>query len=249
MLLLGIATAHVYILASEQALPAYFVVYAVVMIAGCLSVAGSIGFGRDPRVAQAGWYFGDLLSVVFLGVAVGTRIVNLPSLAALTGRWDFDPSRLRLRSRQRSSQCTGRYWWASMWPIRSGNSGTTEWIHGTSGPRKGGKRRIHQKPGRTEVVAFSPGWSPRSRRCNQRCSCASVRPPRNRCCGIALRVSAHRGEATRLPTEMDWQLPAEPVGWATVHPSAVLRDRSDNRDEVYTKSFVEDLRSADGQRR
>jgi hypothetical protein len=91
VLLLGIATAHVYILASEQALPAYFVVYAVAMIAGCLSVAGSVGFGRDPRVAQAGWYFGDLLSVVFLGVAVGTRIVSLPGLAALTGRWDFVP--------------------------------------------------------------------------------------------------------------------------------------------------------------
>ncbi|OBF87263.1 oxidoreductase [Mycobacterium sp. 852002-51163_SCH5372311] len=91
VLLLGIATAHGYILASEPLLPGYFVAYAIFMIAGCLAVAGTIVFGRNPGVAQAGWYFGDLLSVVFLGVAVGTRIVSLSGLAALTGRWDFVP--------------------------------------------------------------------------------------------------------------------------------------------------------------
>ena len=91
VLLLGIAATHVYILAGDQGLPAYFVVYAIALIAGCLAVSGSIGVGRNPRVAQAGWYFGDLLSVVFLGVAVGTRIVSVPGLAALTGRWDVVP--------------------------------------------------------------------------------------------------------------------------------------------------------------
>jgi hypothetical protein len=91
VLLLSIAAAHVYILISQPELPAYFVVYAIVVIAGCLAVAGSIGFGRNPAVAQAGWFFGDLLAVLFLGVAVGTRIVSLPGLAALTGRWDFVP--------------------------------------------------------------------------------------------------------------------------------------------------------------
>jgi hypothetical protein len=90
-LLLGIATAHVYILAGEPALPRYFVVYAIATIAGCLAVAGSIGFGRNPLVAQAGWFFGDLLAFVFLMVAVGTRMVSLPGLATLTGRWDFVP--------------------------------------------------------------------------------------------------------------------------------------------------------------
>jgi hypothetical protein len=90
-LLLGIATAHVYIVAHEPALPVYFVGYAVAMIAGCLAVAGTLVFGRDSPVAQAGWYFGDLLSIVFLGIAVGTRMVSLPGLAALTGRWDVVP--------------------------------------------------------------------------------------------------------------------------------------------------------------
>jgi hypothetical protein len=90
-LLLGVAAAHGYMLAAEPGLPVYFVVYAIVMIAGCLAGAGSVWFGRDPRVAQAGWFFGDLLSVVFLGVAVGTRVVSLPGLVALTGRWDVVP--------------------------------------------------------------------------------------------------------------------------------------------------------------
>jgi DNA polymerase len=35
----------------------------------------------------------------------------------------------------------------------------------------------------------------------------------------------------------------EPIVVATVHPSSVLRDRSDRHDEVY-RSFVHDLRNA-----
>jgi hypothetical protein len=72
VLLLGIASTHVYILSGQPDLPWYFVVYAMVVAAGCVSAAGSIGFDRNHGVAQAGWYFGDLLSVVYLGVASGT---------------------------------------------------------------------------------------------------------------------------------------------------------------------------------
>jgi DNA polymerase len=47
----------------------------------------------------------------------------------------------------------------------------------------------------------------------------------------------------RLPSSVDVHVEPEPTVVATVHPSAVLRDRSDRHDEVY-KSFVDDLRSA-----
>ncbi|MEE6176220.1 UdgX family uracil-DNA binding protein [Mycobacterium sp. 050134] len=108
--------------------------------------------------------------------------------------------------------------------------------------RKGGKRRIHQKPSRTEVVACQP-WllaeidavRPRVIVCLGATAAQSL-------LGADFRVSVHRGEELRLPDPGN-EPRAEPVVVATVHPSAVLRDRSDRHDEVY-KAFVEDLRGA-----
>lgn len=109
--------------------------------------------------------------------------------------------------------------------------------------RQAGKRRIHQKPGRSEVVACRP-WL--------LAEIEAVRPTVIVCLGAtaaqsllgaAFRVSAHRGETLRLPTEVDVRCAPEPVVVATVHPSAVLRDRSDRHVEAY-KSFIDDLRSA-----
>lgn len=96
MLLIGIAATHVYIWTSQDALPRYFQFYAAVVIIGCLLFAGSMGFGRNAHVAQAGWYFGSLLSVVILGLAVGTRVASLPGMTAMTGRWDFAPATFAL---------------------------------------------------------------------------------------------------------------------------------------------------------
>jgi DNA polymerase len=109
--------------------------------------------------------------------------------------------------------------------------------------RKGGKRRIHQKPGRTEVVACQP-WLI--------AEIEAVRPQVIVCLGATaaqsllgttFRVSTQRGQQLRLPSSVDVHLTPEPIVVATVHPSSVLRDRSDQHDEVY-KSFVDDLRSA-----
>ena len=109
--------------------------------------------------------------------------------------------------------------------------------------RKGGKRRIHQKPGRTEVVACRP-WLI--------AEIDAVRPQVIVCLGATaaqsllgatFRVSAQRGQELRLPSSVDVHVTPEPTVVATVHPSSVLRDRSDRHDEVY-KSFVDDLRSA-----
>ena len=93
--------------------------------------------------------------------------------------------------------------------------------------RKGGKRRIHQKPSRTEVVACQP-WllaeiaavQPRVIVCLGATAAQSLLGP-------AFRVSAQRGQVLRLPSELEMNVAPEPVVVATVHPSAVLRDRSD----------------------
>lgn len=107
--------------------------------------------------------------------------------------------------------------------------------------RKSGKRRIHQKPSRTEVVACRP-WLI--------AEVEAVRPQVIVCLGAtaaqsllgaAFRVSAQRGQALRLLESVD--LAPEPIVVATVHPSAVLRDRSDRHDEAY-RLFVDDLRGA-----
>ncbi|BBZ37977.1 UdgX family uracil-DNA binding protein [Mycobacterium conspicuum] len=109
--------------------------------------------------------------------------------------------------------------------------------------RKGGKRRIHQKPNRTEVVACQP-WLI--------AEIDAVRPHVIVCLGAtaaqsllgtAFRVSAQRGEALRLPAALDMHLDPEPIVLATVHPSAVLRDRSERHGEAY-RLFVDDLRLA-----
>ncbi|WP_322859759.1 UdgX family uracil-DNA binding protein [Mycobacterium europaeum] len=108
--------------------------------------------------------------------------------------------------------------------------------------RKSGKRRIHQKPGRTEVVACRP-WLI--------AEIEAVRPQVIVCLGAtaaqsllgaAFRVSTQRGQEVRLPPSVV-DLEPEPVVVATVHPSAVLRDRSERRNESY-RLFVDDLRSA-----
>ncbi len=112
--------------------------------------------------------------------------------------------------------------------------------------RKSGKRRIHQKPSRTEVVACRP-WLI--------AEIEAVRPSvivflgataAQSLLGAEFRVSTQRGKLMRLPpaalSEADVLTP-EPVVVATVHPSAVLRDRSDRHDEAY-KLFVDDLRCA-----
>ncbi|SPM28359.1 hypothetical protein MTAB308_1845, partial [Mycobacterium terramassiliense] len=97
-LLAGIVATHAYLMysmATRDALPGVFVVYAAAMIAVCL-LAGGMVFGRNPAVAQAGWYFGSALSVVVTGVDVATRIASLPGLTAVTGRWDVAPATFAL---------------------------------------------------------------------------------------------------------------------------------------------------------
>ncbi len=96
LLLFGIAATYVYLLATQEAQPWYLVAYVVLVVAGCLLAGGSIAYGRNPHVAQRGWYVGTLLSLVILGVDVATRLASLPGMTAMTGRWDFAPASFAL---------------------------------------------------------------------------------------------------------------------------------------------------------
>lgn len=106
-----------------------------------------------------------------------------------------------------------------------------------------GKRRIHQKPGRIEVVACQP-WL--------LAEIEAVQPAIILCLGSTaaksllgstFRVTVCRGERLQLPETLNIELSPKPSVMATVHPSALLRDRSDRRQENYDL-FVEDLRRA-----
>lgn len=97
-----------------------------------------------------------------------------------------------------------------------------------------GKRRIHQKPGRTEVVACRP-WL--------LAELDTVRPDlvvllgavaAQSLLGTSFRVTKERGKVLDLP-----DLPMRAV--ATVHPSSVLR--SDDREAAY-QGLVSDLKAA-----
>ncbi len=109
--------------------------------------------------------------------------------------------------------------------------------------RKGGKRRIHQKPSRTEVVACRPWLIAEIEAVGPQVIVCLGATAAQSLLGAAFRVSTQRGEVIRLPGTVDVRLEPEPIVVATVHPSSVLRDRSDSHDEAYD-SFVDDLRSA-----
>lgn len=106
-----------------------------------------------------------------------------------------------------------------------------------------GKRRIHKTPGRTEVVACRP-WL--------LAELDAVRPDvlvlmgataAQSLMGSTFRLTAHRGEALRLPAIDEIDIAPEVV--ATVHPSSVLRGRPEDREQAF-QALVSDLRFAAG---
>ncbi|APT12393.1 UdgX family uracil-DNA binding protein [Mycobacterium avium] len=111
--------------------------------------------------------------------------------------------------------------------------------------RKDGKRRIHQKPGRTEIVACRPWLIAEIEAVHPRVIVCLGATAAQSLLGTSFRVSTQRGQPLKLPAspEVIPDVAPEPVLVATVHPSSVLRDRSERHDEVY-RLFVDDLRSA-----
>jgi DNA polymerase len=105
--------------------------------------------------------------------------------------------------------------------------------------RKGGKRRIHQKPNRTEVIACRPWLLAEIHALEPQAIVLLGATAAQALLGTTFRVSAHRGELLSPPPEI--QTNRVPVLSATVHPSAVLRDRADH--EKSYQLLVADLRS------
>ncbi|VBA37525.1 hypothetical protein LAUMK13_01675 [Mycobacterium innocens] len=93
-LLIGLVGVHVYLLGTQPRLPLCFVIYAAVLIAGCLIAAAAMALALKPDVPQAGWYFGSFICGVVLLIYLGSRFASLPGLVALTGRWDLAPGTL-----------------------------------------------------------------------------------------------------------------------------------------------------------
>ncbi|GFG65339.1 uracil-DNA glycosylase [Mycobacterium kubicae] len=106
-----------------------------------------------------------------------------------------------------------------------------------------GKRRIHQKPGRIEVVACQPWLIAEIEAVQPQVIVCLGATAAQSLLGNAFRVTAHRGERLELPDALHVDVPSQPVVTATVHPSSLLRDRSDDREKNY-QLFVDDLRSA-----
>ncbi|WP_290059300.1 UdgX family uracil-DNA binding protein [Amycolatopsis solani] len=99
--------------------------------------------------------------------------------------------------------------------------------------KREGKRRIHQKPGRTEVVACRPWLLAELRAVRPDLVLLLGATAAQSLLGPDFRLTRHRGEPLDLP--------GAPAAMATVHPSAVLR--APDRDEAYA-AFVADLKAA-----
>ncbi len=109
-----------------------------------------------------------------------------------------------------------------------------------------GVRRIHKTPSRTEVVSCQP-WL--------LTELSAVKPDvvvllgataAKSLMGSSFRLTAHRGEVLRLPTDdKKVDLDIDPQVVATVHPSAVLRGPPDDREKAFD-ALVDDLRVVAG---
>jgi uracil-DNA glycosylase len=109
-----------------------------------------------------------------------------------------------------------------------------------------GKRRIHKTPSRTEVVACRPWLF---------AEMMSVQPDvvvllgataAKSWMGNDFRLTAHRGEALRIPVADEvTNLDFDPQVAVTVHPSSVLRGPPEDREKAFD-ALVSDLRFAAG---
>ncbi|MGW4528908.1 UdgX family uracil-DNA binding protein [Amycolatopsis sp. NPDC004378] len=101
-----------------------------------------------------------------------------------------------------------------------------------------GKRRIHQKPGRTEVVACRPWLLAELRAVRPGLVVLLGATAAQSVLGTKFKLTAHRGEPVAVPDDVAELVPS---AIATVHPASILR--SPDRDEAYA-AFVDDLEAA-----
>ena len=100
-----------------------------------------------------------------------------------------------------------------------------------------GKRRIHKTPSRTEVVACQPWLLAEMNVIAPDVVVLLGATAAKSLMGNGFRLTAHRGEVLRLPSEDDKaELDVDPQVVATVHPSAMLRGPPEDRERRSTRS-------------
>lgn len=97
-----------------------------------------------------------------------------------------------------------------------------------------GKRRIHKKPDLEEVKACAPWLEAELARIRPEVLVLLGATAAQAILGRTFRVTQHRGEFVDSPLA--------PLVTATVHPSSVLRSRTDDERRSAFDAFVEDLR-------
>ena len=106
-----------------------------------------------------------------------------------------------------------------------------------------GKRRIHKTPSRTEVVACQPWLLTEINAIQPDVVVLLGATAAKSLMGSSFRLTDHRGEAATTspgpPRKVD--LDVDPQMVATVHPSAILRGRPEDRDKAFD-ALVADLR-------
>ncbi|MGB8502440.1 UdgX family uracil-DNA binding protein [Mycobacterium sp.] len=109
-----------------------------------------------------------------------------------------------------------------------------------------GKRRIHKTPSRTEVVACRPWLIAELTTVQPDLVVLLGATAAKSLLGNDFRLTAHRGEALRLPADdKAVRLDFGPQVVATVHPSSVLRGPPEDRETAFDE-LVADLRFAAG---
>ncbi|MCP2163725.1 UdgX family uracil-DNA binding protein [Goodfellowiella coeruleoviolacea] len=107
-----------------------------------------------------------------------------------------------------------------------------------------GKRRIHKRPSRGEVLACQPWLLAELREIRPELVVCLGATAAQAVLGSSFRVTQHRGELVALPQRLRWadadDTAPTPRVTATVHPSSVLRDP--DRDDAY-QAFRADLRA------
>lgn len=97
-----------------------------------------------------------------------------------------------------------------------------------------GKRRIHKKPDLEEIRACTPWLDAELARIEPKVLVLLGATAAQAILGRAFRVTQHRGEFVDSPLA--------PLVTATVHPSSILRSRTDEERRSAFEAFVEDLR-------
>lgn len=107
-----------------------------------------------------------------------------------------------------------------------------------------GTRRIHRTPSRTEIVACRPWLAAEIREVSPEVVVCLGATAAKAVLGPQFRVTRERGQLLDLPAELDGgDGPRRRAVLATIHPSAVLRSDSAEREAAFS-GLVEDLRVA-----